>query len=61
MGKRSGWEYSLFEARPVMLQHGVGSAEEFERLAEALAAVAGADTSAVAQAPLVACWATKES
>lgn len=57
-GKRL-WEYTLLETRPVMLQYGLSSAEEFDALAKALAAVASVDTCAVAQTPLVACWAQK--
>jgi SAM-dependent methyltransferase len=53
------WENTLFEARPVLEQFGIASASELNRLADDFAAVASADTCAVAQAPLAACWAHK--
>ena len=54
------WEFTQLETRPVMLQYGMSGTEEFDVLAAALAAVASVDTCAVAQTPLVACWARKE-
>ena len=53
------WKYTLFEIRAILEQFGIASASEINRLAADFAAVASADTCAVAQVPLAACWARK--
>jgi SAM-dependent methyltransferase len=57
-GKRF-WEYTVLEAGPAIVQAGLATAGEMERLAQGLAVVAGDETIMVAQARKVQVWARK--
>jgi SAM-dependent methyltransferase len=57
-GKRF-WEYTVLEAGPAIVQAGLATAGEMERLAQELAGVAGDETIMVAQARKVQVWARK--
>jgi SAM-dependent methyltransferase len=53
------WEYTVLEAGPAIIEAGLATAVELERLAQALAAVAQDETIIVAQARKVQVWARK--
>ena len=53
------WEYTVLEAAPVMLQAGLTTTAELERLSHELAAVAADATTMFAQARKVQVWARK--
>jgi SAM-dependent methyltransferase len=57
-GKRF-WEYTVLEAGPAIIEAGLATAVELERLAQELAAVAQDETIMVAQARKVQLWARK--
>ena len=54
------WDYTLFEARDMMLQFGVVTAEEIDSLAAPLEAAARSEVCLLAHVPLFACWARKD-
>jgi SAM-dependent methyltransferase len=57
-GKRF-WEYTVLEAGPAIVQAGLATPVELERLAQALATVAQDETIMVAQARKIQVWARK--
>jgi SAM-dependent methyltransferase len=57
-GKRL-WEYTLLEGAPYMIEKGLCTQAELEKLAEELATVAADETIAVAQATMPVTWARK--
>ena len=59
-GKRKRfWEFSFLETAPAIVDAGLCSAEEVDRLAQEMEAVATDDTSIVAQARMVQVWQQK--
>src|SRR5262245_28806340 len=57
-GKRL-WERTLLEGAPYMLEKGLCTQAELDKLAEDLAAVAADETIAVALGPMMVTWAYK--